>query len=137
MADALADAVGDRPGAVPRPEDRLDRTAELLHRLLWERLARVRLDDLLVELAQLLQFGGSQLGIGLDLGASLGLLERMVEQLAFDIEHDAAVHRDEAAVAVVREPLVVGDLGEPFDALVVEAEVQHGVHHPGHRELGA
>ena len=39
VADALADAVGDGPGAVPAAEHRLDGAAQLLHRVLRERLA--------------------------------------------------------------------------------------------------
>ena len=39
VADALADAVGDRPGAVPAAEHGLDGAAQLLHRVLRERLA--------------------------------------------------------------------------------------------------
>ena len=48
VADALAHPVGDRPGTVPRPEDRLDGSPQLGHRLLRERLAGVGLDDVLV-----------------------------------------------------------------------------------------
>jgi hypothetical protein len=44
----------------------------------------------------------------------------VLEVLAVDAQHDAAVHGDEAAVAVVREALVVGDVGEALHALVVE-----------------
>ena len=57
--------------------------------------------------------------------------------LAVDVEHDAPVHRDEPAVRVVREPLVVGLLGEPSTESSLRPEVEDGVHHPGHRELGA
>ena len=57
--------------------------------------------------------------------------------LAVDAQHDAAVHGDEPAIAVVGEALVAGDGGETLDAAVVEAEVEDGVHHPRHRELGA
>jgi hypothetical protein len=61
----------------------------------------------------------------------------VLERLAVDAEHDAAVHGDEAAVRVVGEALVARRVGEALDALVVEAEVEDGVHHAGHRELGA
>ena len=55
VADALADAVGDGPSAVPAREHGLDRATQLLGRVLRERLAGLGLDDLLVVLAQLLQ----------------------------------------------------------------------------------
>ena len=66
----------------------------------------------------------------------LGVLERVLEERAVDTENDAAIHRDESAIRVVGEAFVVGDSGETLDALVVEAEVEDGVHHSGHRELG-
>ena len=69
--------------------------------------------------------------------SALASSKRVLEPRAVDVEHDAAVHRDEAAVRVVGEALVVGARGQALDALVVEPEVEDGVHHPGHRELGA
>ena len=55
----------------------------------------------------------------------------MLELLAVDVEHYVGVHLDEAAVRVQGEPLVV--LGQALHRLVVEAEVEDGVHHPRHR----
>ncbi len=137
VADPLANAVGDRPGAVPAREHGLDRAAELLDRVLREGLARLRLHDLLVGRAQRLQRRGVEVGIARDPGRPLGVLERVLEEGAVDAEHDPAVHRDEPAVRVVGEALVTGRRGEALHALVVEPEVEDGVHHPGHRELGA
>jgi hypothetical protein len=94
-------------------------------------------DDRLRRLAQRLQGVGGQLGVAADPGALLGLVELGLEQLAVEVEDDAAVHRDEAPVRVVREPLVAGAGGQALDALVVEPQVEDGVHHAGHRELGA
>ena len=54
-----------------------------------------------------------------------------------DAEDDVAVHLDEPAVAVPREPLVPGPAGQGRDGLVVEAEVEDRVHHAGHRVPGA
>jgi hypothetical protein len=51
-----------------------------------------------------------------------------------DPEHDVAEHRHEAAVGVVRKAVVAGQLGQARDGLVVEAEVEDRVHHPGHRD---
>ena len=51
-----------------------------------------------------------------------------------DVLDDLPVHQDQPAVRVVREALVPGSLGEPADGLVVQAEVEDRVHHPGHRD---
>src|SRR6202012_6161692 len=45
---------------------------------------------------------------------------------------DVAVHLDEAAVAIVGEALVAAGGDEALHRLVVEAEVENGVHHAGH-----
>ena len=136
VADPLAHAVGDRPGAVPASEDRFDGAAQLLDRVLREGLAGLLLDHRLVLGAQLLEGGGRQVGVTGHPGSFLGGFERVLEQGPVDVQHDSAVHRDEPAVGVVGEALVVGGRGEALDALVVESEVEDGVHHPGHRELG-
>ena len=137
VADALAYAIGDRAGAVPAAEHGFDRAAQLLDGILRERLAGVLLDDRLVRLAQLLERACRNFGVGLHAGVLLGELELVIERLARNVQHDAAVHRDEAAVAVVREPLVVGDGRQTLHALVVETEVEDRVHHARHAELGA
>ena len=65
----------------------------------------------------------------------LRLLERVVEALAADLHHDPPEHLDEAPVGVPAEPLVVGQPDHALQGLLVQAEVQDRVHHPGHREL--
>ena len=50
-----------------------------------------------------------------------------------DAQHDIAVHLDEAAIAVIGEARIAGALGQALDGLVVEAEIEHGIHHAGHR----
>jgi hypothetical protein len=63
-------------------------------------------------------------------------LQRLLEIVVTDVEHDVGVHLDEAAVAIVGEALVAGRLGEAQHRLVVEAEVQNRVHHARHRGTG-
>ncbi len=69
--------------------------------------------------------------------ALLELLEDLLEAVARQVQHDVAVHLDEAAVAVVGEALVLGRFGQGHDGAVVEAEVQHRVHHARHGGAGA
>ena len=71
---------------------------------------------------------------------ALGLLrrvDRVLEVIAVDAEHGLAEHLDQPAVGVEREPLVAGLRGEAAHRLVVEPDVEDGLHHPGHRHLGA
>ena len=74
------------------------------------------------------------------LGGAVGLLggvEGVVEALALHVHDDPPEHLDEAAVGVPAEPLVAGQGHEAVQRLLVEAQVEDRVHHPGHRELGA
>ena len=59
----------------------------------------------------------------------------MVEPLGLHVHHDPAEHLDEPPVGVPAEPLVAGEGDQPLERLLVQAEVQDRVHHPGHREL--
>jgi hypothetical protein len=54
-----------------------------------------------------------------------------------DVEHDVAEHLNQAAIGVVGEARIVGALGQRLDALIVQAEVEDGVHHAGHGKLRA
>ena len=136
VGDPLPHPVGDGPGAVPRGEDGLDGTAQLLVGVLGERLAGVALDDLLVGLDEVAQQLDRDAGVVGGPGQLLGRVEQRVELLTGHAQHDAAVHGHEPAVGVEGEPLVVGLAGQALHRLVVEAEVEDGVHHAGHRELG-
>jgi hypothetical protein len=64
----------------------------------------------------------------------LDLVEGGLEVLVLDAHDDIAEHVDQAAVGVVGEAAVAGLLGEALDGLVVEPEVEDGVHHAGHAE---
>ena len=83
------------------------------------------------------QVVGVEVGVG---GAlALGVLrpvERFLEGVGRHVHHDLAEHLDEPAVGVAGEPHVAAGLfGQPLQRLLVEAQVQDGVHHAGHREL--
>ena len=54
-----------------------------------------------------------------------------------DIEHDRAEHLNQSPIGVISEAGIAAELGQPLDRLVVQAEVENGVHHAGHREFGA
>ena len=60
--------------------------------------------------------------------------QRVLEGLRLDPHDHVTEHADEAAVGVVGEPRVVGELGHALDGLVVQAQVEDGVHHAGHGE---
>ena len=75
---------------------------------------------------------GAELGVEREPAQVLVVLQDVLEHAVVDAQHHVGIHLDEAAVAVVGEPLVARLGGQAFDGLVVEAEVEDGVHHAGH-----
>ena len=139
VADLVLAPVVDRAPAVPALEDRFDRQAHLLARVRRELLAGVLAVDAQELRRQRRQVVGVEVGVGgaLTLGV-LRAIERFLEGVGRHVHHDLAEHLDEPAVGIAREPHVAARLlGQPLQRFLVEAQVQDGVHHAGHRELGA
>ena len=67
----------------------------------------------------------------------LVLLDLLLEGVWLGVEHDLGEHLHEAAIGVVAEALVATEGDQPLHRLVVEAEVEHGIHHARHGELRA
>jgi hypothetical protein len=65
------------------------------------------------------------------------ILQNILEVVMLDVEHDVGIHLDEAAVGIIGEAPVAGLARQRLDGLVVEAEIEHGVHHARHRGAGA
>ena len=127
------------PGAlgVPRAEDGLDGEVHLPARVLREGLARLLLDDLLELLDQVLEVRGGHVEVALVALVRLELVEDVGEPVAVDVLDRLAEHLDEAAVGIPGEAIVAGLGRQAFDGLVVEPDVQDGLHHAGHGELRA
>jgi len=139
--------VDHRPLGVPRLEDRPDREVELLARLLRELPAGVPVEDLLECGHQRPQVVGVEVQVQVTALGALGVIESVLEVLPRHIADGLAEHLDQTSVGVPGEPLVtaggvstrraVGLSSESHDAAVVEADIEHGLHHARHRELGA
>ena len=137
VVDLVLAAVVDRPLVVPGAEHGLDAARELLGGVLGELPAGVGADDVLELGDQPAQVALVQLDVVADTLGLLGVLQRLLEPVALHAHDRLAVHLDQPPVGVPREPLRAGLLGQTLDALVVEAQVEHRVHHPRHRERGA
>lgn len=135
--DALLAAVELGALAVPALEDGPYGEVHLLARVLRERPSRLPGDDVLERADEGFEVGGVQFDVGGDALGAPGVLDGGLEQLAVDALHGVAEHLDEAAVRVPGELLVAGLGGESRQAGVGEADVEDGVHHAGHGELGA
>ena len=135
--DVVDAAVFDGLLAVPGIEDGAHRQLQLLARILRKRRVGARDDDVLVDVDELAQVGGRDLGIGRDTEPLLRRGQMLVERLTPDAEDHVAEHRDESPIAVPRESFVARPGGEPLDRLVVEAEIEDRLHHARHRDARA
>ena len=76
---------------------------------------------------------GSHLRIGVVARVFLGDFQRFLEQPVVEAEHHVGVHLHEATIAVPGKALIARGGGKALHRLVVEAEVEDGVHHARHR----
>ncbi len=143
--DVVLAAVNDRAIVHPRPEHGADGPHQLVPRRIRELLAGAHLHQRLEAGDQLPEIVNGQPGI-LDVLVIPLVLDRVNHHLErvvilvrslLDAEDDVPVHLHEPAVAVPREARVAGPGGQRLDGLVVQAEIQDRVHHPGHRVAGA
>ncbi len=130
-------AVIDRPLAHPGVEHRLDRQFQLFVGVLRERPAGLFLDHFQEQLSDILQVVGVQAQVDLDAGAALDRFKVLVEVLVVDAQRDFAEQLDKAAVGVVTEAFVAGQLDQARQGGFVQAQVQDGVHHARHGHGGA
>ena len=137
VRDPRGVAVVDRALAVPRAEHRLDGQPQLLDRVGREGLAAALAHDLLELLGDRGQVVGGEVGVVRDAAHAAMPGEHLLERLVRQPEHDRAEHLHQAAVGVEGEPAVGREHREACGDRVVHAEVEHRVHHAGHRELGA
>ena len=123
-------------GVIPAAEHGLDSLDQLITGILREGTAFVLLVDLLEGADQFLQVVSSQVHVVLDALGFLHLVDLDLEQALGNHHNDICKHLHETAVAVVCEAGVAGLLGQTFHSLIVQAQVQDGVHHAGHGLTG-
>ncbi len=140
IGDVVHAAVDVRARVVPRAEHGLDRLDELLLRVGREIRALLLLVVFLEALHQQLHVLDAQVDVVDDALGFLDLVDDDLEGLLRNLHHDVGEHLDEAAVGIVDEALELR-VGIPGDQAsrdgVVDAEVQDGVHHAGHRRARA
>ena len=139
MRNPVSAAIDHRAIVHPAVEHGPDCAPHLFFGVVREVVASSFLNGGLELSHQFLQMLSRQLRVDLDARLVLLLLEDMFERVDFvlvlnlQVEHDVAVHLDEAAIAVPGEPFVAAGLGQRFDGRVIQTDVENRVHHTGHR----
>ena len=135
--DVVHAAVGDGALVHPAAEDGADGGHELDLRVGRELDAGKLLVQDLEALDHLLHVLGGEAGVGRNAALLLQLVHDGLELQAVIAHGDVGEHHDEAAVAVVSPADVAALGGQGGGHVVVDAEVQDGVHHAGHGGAGA
>ncbi len=126
-------AVHFRAGVVPRAEHGLDGLQQLRGGVGGEVLALLLLVIGLELADKLFHVALVQLNVLLDAALGLLLVDDLLKVGLRQLHHHVGEHLDEPAVGVVGEARVVRKLREALHHGVVQAQVQDGVHHAGHR----
>ncbi len=110
---------------------------QLCTRVGWEVLSQCFFVDGFLQFDDFLQASRRHVHV---LGYALFFLD--LRKALFEFEpvytHDHITeHHDQAAIGIVDEALVAKQLDHALGDFIVHAEVEHGVHHAGHGELGA
>ena len=129
MGDLLVVAVVHGALAEPAREDGLDGQVQLLVRIARELAPGVLPDDRLELVDQRRAVRPRRGRCPGGAVRRLGRVEGVVEPLALHVHDDPAEHLDEPAVGVPAEALVAGQRDQPVQGLLVEAQVEDGVHH--------
>ncbi len=115
----------------------------MLHRIFGEILAGAFLDGLLEALHEFLEVGRGQVGVQLGPLRVLHLIHDLLEgvdiflRMRLEAEHDIAVHLHETAIAVPGEALIAGLFDQAAQGILIEADIEHGVHHARHAHTRA
>ena len=135
IGDVVVAAIDVRARVVPGAEHGADGLVQLGLGVGGEVLADLLLVLGLELLGEFLEVGCGKLDVELDAALFLHRVDELLKVLLADFHNDVGEHLDEAAIGVINETLEVGvgvarDHGG--DDVVVETEVQDGIHHAGH-----
>ena len=135
VGDVVHAAIDVGAGVVPRTEHGLNRFHHLSLRVGGEVLALLLLVILFEELYQFLHVVGVELDVVLDALFLFEFVDDDLKLLLGDLHDDVGEHLDETAIRIVNKTLKFGvgiALDQAGGNLVVQAEVEDGVHHAGH-----
>ena len=125
-------AVHDGPVVHPGTKDRANRAPQKFHRIARELLPQCFLVFFLEQNNQLFQIFRIQFRIGLHALGLLAFFKNVFQQIAIHAHNHVGVHLDKAPVGIVGETRIARLLYQAFHGLVVQSQIEHGVHHARH-----
>ena len=132
VRDIVVTTVNVGTGVVPGTEHGLDGAVQLLLRIIREVIADLCLVLSLELLSQLVKILSGQLYVKLNASLLLHLVDELLEILLAHLHYDVRIHLDESSVAVPCPTGIAGLLGDNLHHVLVETQVQDGIHHTRH-----
>ena len=136
VGDFVHAAVHVRTGVIPGTEYGANRFDQLLLGILGEFLPLMGLIEGLELLHQSLHIVGIQLYVLRYALFFLHLVDDLLKLALGQFHNDVREHLNETAIGVISKTGVVGQLGQTLDSLIIQTEVQNGIHHAGHGSTG-
>ena len=136
IGDIIVAAIDVGTGVIPGTEHGLDGAHQLLLGVGGELLANLGLVLGLELHGQFLQVLSGEIHVLRDALLLLHLVDELLEVLLAHFHDHVGVHLDKAAIAVPSPAGVVGLLGDDINNVLVQAQVQDGIHHAGHGGAG-
>ncbi len=135
--NAVKLAILDCPIVHPGIKDSIDSKGQLIASFGWERLASRLLDGFLGAANNFIQLSLIKIGVFLLTSALFHILKDVVKGVMHTLgrlhsQNNVAKHLQEATIRVQRKAAIVGHLCQAFHHLVIQAQVQDGVHHAWH-----
>src|SRR5262245_60053617 len=125
--------IGHCPIVVPGGKDRVDAHAQLVPGPVRKGPPSDLLHPPLHRCDEALQHWCTQFAVRAHPSTLLGGLEELLKGLVWYAHHDIAKHGNEATVGIVSKARVIRRLDEALYGVIVEANVEHSIHHPWHR----
>src|SRR5262245_42072648 len=125
--------IGHRPIVVPGGKDRVDAHAQLIPGPVGKGPPSNLLHTRLHRCDEALQHWRTQFAIRAHPSTLLGSLEELFKGLVWYTHHYIAKHGNKATVGIVGKARVIRHLDEALYGVVVEANVEHSIHHSWHR----
>ena len=133
VGNVVQAAIGDGARVLPGAEHGGDGAPKLGVNVLREGRAELVLDEGLIAGDELGPILGAELSVVFEALETFVILQDLLEQLVVEAEHHVGIHLDEAAIGVVGKAPVARARRQALDGLIVEPEIEHRIHHAGHR----
>ena len=132
IGDLIDLPVDDGPWILPGAKHGLDSQHQLFFRILRKILAPLSANQLFILCNNFAQAISAKLiVIGYILSAFF-TLQDIIELKMLNFHNHVAIHLNKAAITIQGKPFILRAVDQPFNGLIIEAQIEHSIHHAWH-----